>query len=355
MSEDAGEEKTQEASPEKRRKTREEEGQFARARDTGSMAASLGVLALVMALGEDMVKNVRNFAARCFHDPGALTGNGIHVIAQECIVTLLALILPIVGVAIVAGVAACVAEAGFHPNFDLASPKFERLEPTGKLGQMFSPKAAALSTSLALGRVAVVALVTWYVVKPQFPRLQRLSTARLADSVLIVAEVLGRLALWCTLALAILTAIDYATAWFKHEKSIMMTREEAKNEMEQQEGDPRLKARMRSKAREIVRRGLKQQIEKSDVIIANPTHIAIAIRYRAAEGAPIVMAKGFDDVALHMKEVAKEAGLPIVENRPLARALSAVRAGKSIPVELFSAVAEVLAFVYRLKGRGRRA
>ena len=355
MSDDAGEEKTQEASQEKRRKTREEEGQFARAKDTGTMAASLGVLLAIMAMGEDMVKTIRDFASRCFHDTGVLTGNGIHVIAQQCAVTLVTLVLPIVGVAVVASIAAGLAEAGFHPNFDLASPKFERLEPTGKLANMFSPKAAALSTSLALARVGVVAVVTWYVVKPELPRLQRLSTARLSDSVLIIAEVIGRLALWCTLSLAILTAIDYATAWWKHEKSIMMTREEAKNEMEQQEGDPRLKSRMRAKAREMVRKGLKQQIEKSDVLIANPTHIAIALRYRPQEGAPIVMAKGFDDVALYMKEIAKEAKLPIVENRPLARALSEVRAGKTIPVELFSAVAEVLAFVYRLKGRGRRA
>lgn len=355
MSDDEGEEKTQEATPEKRRKTREEEGNFARARDTGTMAASLGVLLLVMGLGGDMVASVRDFSRRCFHDADGLMGSGLAAITQELGIILLAVILPIVGAACIASIAAGLAEAGYHPNFDLASPKFERLEPSGKLGQMFSPKAAALSTSLALGRVAVVAIVTWWIVKPELPRLQRLSTSRISDSVLVVLEVLGRLALWCTLALAILTAIDYATAWWKHEKSIMMTREEAKNEMEQQEGDPRLKARMRSKAREIVRKGLKQQVEKSDVIVANPTHIAIALRYRAAEGAPIVMAKGFDDVALHIKDLAKEAGLPIVENRPLARALSSVRAGKTIPVELFSAVAEVLAFVYRLKGRGRRA
>jgi flagellar biosynthetic protein FlhB len=100
---------------------------------------------------------------------------------------------------------------------------------------------------------------------------------------------------------------------------------------------------------------LKKQVLESDVIIANPTHIAVGLRYRPAQGAPQVLARGFDEVALYMRQIAEEANVPIVENKPLARALAQVKVGKIIPLELYAAVAEVLAFVYRLKNRGRRA
>jgi flagellar biosynthesis protein FlhB len=126
--------------------------------------------------------------------------------------------------------------------------------------------------------------------------------------------------------------------------------------MKNQEGSPQVKARQRARARELLRRGIRKGVKEATVIITNPTHIAIALRYRPAEGAPVVTAKGFDEVAQHIKELARDYDVPIVENKPLARALAAkVKVGKVIPVDLFVAVAEVLAFVYRSRKRGLRA
>jgi flagellar biosynthetic protein FlhB len=354
MSDESEGDKTYEATPERRRQAREN-GQFPRAKDTGAVAATLGLLLGLSGFGNTLVAEVRDFSLRCFRDTASVASNGFDVIGQEAVITLAGLIGPITAVAAVAAVAAGVFEAGFNPQLELAAPKWERLDPIAKLGQLFSPKAAATSTALALGRVTAVGFVAYMVITRELSKLERLSTARLMDAALACVEVLSKLGLWCTLALAVLTAIDYGVSWFRHEKSIMMSLDEIKREHQQQEGDPRLKARQRARARERIRRGLKKQVLESDVIIANPTHISVALRYRPAQGAPQILARGFDETALYMRQIAEEAGVPVVENKPLARSLAQVKVGKVIPIELYAAVAEVLAFVYRLKNRGRRA
>jgi flagellar biosynthetic protein FlhB len=354
MSEQEDGDKTQEATPERRRQAREQ-GQFPRAKDTGAVAATAALLLGLSGFGSTLVGELRDFALRCFRDTAGVANAGFDVIGHEAAITLAGLIGPVAGTAAIAGVAASLFEAGLNLELDLAMPKWERLDPIPKLGQLFSPKAAAASTTLALGRVAAVGFVAYQVVSRELPRLERLSTARLADAALACGEVLSKLCLWCTLALAVLTALDYGYNWFRHEKSIMMSLDEVKREHQQQEGDPRLKARQRARARERIRRGLKKQVLESDVIIANPTHICVGLRYRPAQGAPQVLARGFDEVALYMRQIAEEGGVPVIENKPLARALAQVKVGKVIPIELYAAVAEVLAFVYRLKNRGRRA
>jgi flagellar biosynthetic protein FlhB len=131
-----------------------------------------------------------------------------------------------------------------------------------------------------------------------------------------------------------------------------MSRQELKEEVRQQEGDPKVRLRVRARARELAKRGIAKEVRRADVIIVNPTHIAVALRYRPAEGAPILTAKGYDEVALFMRKLAKEHGIVVVENKPLARALAeTTKIGRMIPVDLYRAVAQVLAFVYRLRDR----
>jgi flagellar biosynthetic protein FlhB len=169
-----------------------------------------------------------------------------------------------------------------------------------------------------------------------------------------IGEVTFKVAAWCTLALGILAAVDYAQSWWKHEKSIKMSRQELKDEMQQQEGSPQVKQRQRARAREMLKRGIHKAVKEATVIVTNPTHVAVALRYHPAEGAPTVVAKGYDEVAQHIKALAKELGVPTVENVPLARGLAEkVRVGRPIPADFYAAVAEVLAFVYRIRGRGR--
>ena len=352
MSEESDSEKTEEATPERRRQAREE-GQFPRARDTGAMAASTAVLALLALTGVEIATRLRDLTTHCFSQVHNLHQNGAAYAGGFAARTLLWFTAPAVLVAMVAGTAAGFAEAGWDPKVEL---KWERLEPLSKLQQLVSPKAAAMNTVLALGRVAVVGVVAYMVVEEALPTLLKLTRTRLIGAVGALGAVVSRLAIWATVALAVLTAADYGYSWWKHERDLRMSREEIKQEMKGQEGDPKVKARQRARAREMLRRGIRKEVKTADVIVTNPTHVAVAIRYRAHEGAPVVAAKGYDDVAMFIRSLAKEHGIPIIENKPLARALAEqVKAGRAIPVELYAAVAEVLAFVYRLRNRGLRA
>lgn len=347
--------KTEDATPERRRKAREE-GQFPRAKDTGAVAGTMAILLVLSAMGPTFWGLLSSFCRRCFSEGLVFKGAGFEFIAHELVSLLAAATLPVAVAAAIGGTLAGLAEAGFSPNLDLAAPKFERLNPVSKLGQMFSPKAAFANIALNLLRVGVLAFVTYSIVKGDFSALARLSRAPVSTGAQQVSEVMMRLGMWSTLALVVLTGVDYVNSWFRHENSIKMSLQEVKDEMKNQEGSPQVKARQRARARELLRRGIRKGVKEATVIITNPTHIAIALRYRPAEGAPVVTAKGFDEVAQHIKELARDYDVPIVENKPLARALAAkVKVGKVIPVDLFVGVAEVLAFVYRSRKRGLRA
>jgi flagellar biosynthetic protein FlhB len=349
MAED--QEKTEEATPERQKKARDE-GQFPRAKDAGNTAGSLAVLLTIVGLADTFRTSLGQFAWRCFHEPYFLVRGDGQELATAVASVLLILIVPIAIAAAVGATAAGIAEAGYHPNLDLASPKWERLEPLGKLKQMFSPNQALVNTALQLGRVVAVAIVAYVSIEGIFPRLLRLSRTGYSGAVMEIASALLRLAVWCSAALIVLVLVDYLYNKFKHDKNIMMSRHEIKEEFKQQEGDPRVRAQQRARAREIVKRGVAQAVRQSDFVIANPTHVSVAIRYRPEEGAPVVAAKGYDEIALHIRKLAKECDIPIVENVALARALAKrVKTGKAIPIDLYAAIAEVLAFVYRLKNR----
>lgn len=350
-------EKTEEPTPDRRKKARDD-GQFARARDTTAIAATVAVLIVLGGMGGDVIAAIKEFTLRCLNEPLMLVRGDLSIVATESIKVLLITCVPVALFACAAGMAAGFAEAGFHPNFETLEPKFERLDPIGKLQKLFSPKEGAVNIVMSLLRVGVVGAVAYMVLEKEFARLAVSSRGTLTMAALQMAEVTFRVAAWCTLALGVLAAIDYAQSWWKHENSIKMSRQELKEEMQQQEGSPQVKQRQRARAREMMKRGIRKAVKESTVIVTNPTHVAVALRYHPAEGAPIVMAKGYDEVAQHIKTLAKELGIPMVENVPLARGLAEkVKVGRVIPADFYAAVAEVLAFVYRIggKGRGRRA
>ncbi len=285
-----------------------------------------------------------------------LVRGDMAVVLEQTVKVLLITSIPIAFFACLAGMAAGFAEAGFHPNFDSLEPKFERLEPLGKLQKLLSPKEGLVNIAMSLLRVGIVAAVAYSVVEKEFPRLAVASRGTLTMAAMQIGQVTFKVAVWCTFALGILALVDYAQSWWKHENSIKMSRQELKEEMKQQDGNPQMKQRQRARAREMNKRGIKKAVKEASVIVTNPTHVAVALRYHPAEGAPTVVAKGYDEVAQHIKKLAKELGIPIVENVPLARGLAEkVKVGRAIPGDFYAAVAEVLAFVFRIRGRGVRA
>ncbi len=344
-------EKSEEATPERRRKARED-GQFPRGKDAGNTVASVAVLLMLGTVGDDITGELQSFSTLCFSEPFQLVLDDPTALAGHIGKTIAVLVLPLAAAAALGAAALGVAEAGYHPLLQLAAPKWERLDPLPRLRQMFAPHEAALNVGIQLLRVAAVGAVAYACVSSAFDRLMRLGRVDIQAGAMALLDSVLLLALWSSLALGLLALVDYFKSRHQHEQSIRMSQQEVKDELKQQQGDPRVKQRQRAKAREMVRRGLLQAVQQSDFVIANPTHISVALRYRVSEGAPIVTAKGYDEVALYMRKLAKEHDVPVIENKPLARALAKrVRAGHPVPVELYAAVAEVLAFVYRLKSK----
>jgi len=344
-------EKTESATPERRRKAREE-GQFPRAKDAGATVGTMGVLVCLAGMTGTLTDTLRDLSQRTFADPGSILRGDPHAVAGIVVPALMTICLPTAAVGMFTALAIGFAEAGFHPNIEIVMPKWERLDPVGKLGKMFSPREMATTITLLLLRVTVVGYVAYTTLKDEFPKLAKLARASLPTAAAAAASSVFRLGVWASFALVVIAAIEYGQSWWSHEKRLMMSRQEIKDEMKQSDGDPAVKHKLRARARENLRRGLRKQLKKADVVVVNPTHVSVALRYRARDGAPVVVAKGVDDVALYIRTIAKEFGVPLVENVALARALEArVKVGRAIPPDLYRAVAEVLAFVYRLKGR----
>jgi flagellar biosynthesis protein FlhB len=345
-------ERTEEPTPERRRKARED-GQFPKGKDSGNTVAGVMAMLILAALGQNISEIVGQFAVRCFGEPYDLLRGDPKVLLQAVATSIAAIVLPVAGAASLGGLAIGIAEAGYHPNFDLVAPKWERLNPLPKIQQMFKLQETGVDVLFQLLRVLCVGLVAYNSVKAAFPRLMHLHRVDLHSGVAEVLQAVFRLALWSSMALGVLSLLDYIKSWRAHEQSILMSRQELKEEMKQQEGDPRIKQRVRARAREAARRGIAKAVASADFVIANPTHISVALRYRVSEGAPMVTAKGYDEVALYIRKLAKEHDVPVIVNKPLARALAKrVKAGRPVPVDLYAAVAEILAFVYRLKNRG---
>lgn len=346
--------KTEKATAQRRTKAREK-GDFPKSRDASGLAATLAVLLALGAMGPSAMLNLWAFATRCFRDPFDLVGRDPSPVIIRASAVLASLAVPGAICAALAGLAVGFAQAGFHPNVDLVLPKAERLDPLGKLKSMFGMSTVLFELVQSIVRVAVVGYVVYWTLKDMMPVILELMRADVHGAAGAIKASLATLTMRATGALALLAAADYAFSKYRWEKRNMMSKQELKDEYKQAEGDQRVKQQQRAAARRRMKKGLAKQVKSADVIVVNPTHVSAALRYKPEEGAPVLTAKGYDEVALHIREIAREAKIPIVENVVLARAIAArVRVGKAIPADLYAAVAEVLAFVYRLRTQAQR-
>jgi flagellar biosynthesis protein FlhB len=236
-------------------------------------------------------------------------------------------------------------------------PKWERLSPVANAKRMFGIQPW-VELSKSLMKLTVIGLTVYLSLRLAWA--EAITLAQQAPFALLdfVRRYAARLLLTAGLAYVAIALFDYAFQLWRHEKNLRMTKQEVKQEHKQAEGDPLVKARLRSMGRALARRQMFQEVPAADVVITNPTHIAVALRYDPATAdAPVVLAMGQRKIAERIKAIAAQAGVPVVENKPLARALLASsRVGVPIPAELYIAVAEVLAFVIRQRAAaGRQA
>lgn len=234
-------------------------------------------------------------------------------------------------------------------------PKLSKFNPINGIKRLFFGMDTLIRLLKSVFQAACIGFAPWLVVKAEmttFPSLYDTDAAGLISYILTLGL---KMALWALVPMAALALFDFAYSRWKYAEDLKMTKDEVKDERKQQEGDPMVKSKQRQKMMQMSARRMMQQVPKADVIITNPTHIAIAIRYDALEApAPVVLAKGADKVAEKIKEIAREHKIPIRENKPLARALyKQVEIGDMIPEDFFQAVAAILAQIWKTRPRHR--
>jgi flagellar biosynthetic protein FlhB len=352
MADDSGGEKSFEAT-DQRREEFKKQGRYAKAKDLGGLAATGAAVLGTIAARRQLVAAFDLLFARTVGDMGALERLGSMGAMRAAASPILAEAGPILVGAAAIALLASAAQVGFRINTDAISVKLDRLDPKGGLERLVAFKKNFVELALSLVRVSTVAIVAYEAVHRELPVLLSLARAPLAASAESSAGAVARVVISVLLALVVVSAADYAWAWFSLEQDLKMTRKERIDESRQSDGDPKQKQRMKARARAIAKNRAVQSVMSADVIVTNPTHYAVGLRYGPQDIAPIVVAKGTDDVALQIRTEARRLGIPILENRPLARALYAeVAVGRMVPQAQFAAVAQVLAFVFRLKKRG---
>ena len=260
------------------------------------------------------------------------------------------LLLPFLGLNLVLALATGFAQRGFTFSAKPLQPKFERLNPAQGFKRLFSTKAL-VDLVKSLAKFGLLAWVAFSVLEPRIPTLLATLKLPLAQSMNLFQSAMFALYRNLMLAMLVLALADFAWQRSSWEKSIRMTKQEVKDEGKDSEGNPEIKQRQKSIMLAAARRRMLAEVPKATVVVTNPTHVAVALRYDEKSAAPICVAKGLDHLALKIREKARESGVPILERPDLARALyRTVAVEKAIPQDLYQAVAQVLAFVYRLRG-----
>ncbi|RNC29552.1 MAG: Flagellar biosynthetic protein FlhB [Candidatus Dichloromethanomonas elyunquensis] len=237
-------------------------------------------------------------------------------------------------------------------TFETIKPQFSRLNPVEGIKRMFGVKALVQLVKSLL-KVIIIGYFLYDVIRKNiniFPGLQEVSVPQ---SAILLGNILFELAWKIALAFLVLAIADFLYQWWEYEKNLRMSHEEIKEEYKQTEGDPQLKAQIKKRQRMYAMRRMMEDLKRADVVVTNPTHYAVALKYDPSKhAAPYVVAKGQNEVALRIREIAEENNITIMENKPLARTLHAqVEIGQVVPADLYKAVAEVLALVYRLNKR----
>ena len=253
---------------------------------------------------------------------------------------------------VLVGIGSNVIQIGFLLSAEALAVKFEKINPISGMKRMFSIERI-YELLRALLRVGVVSWVLWWVLAPAMPEVFTLMGADILETARLGGGLL-RHAIWIILAVfAVFAAVDFVWQRYQHAKRLRMTKQEVRDETKQREGDPKVKSRIRQIQREVAQQRMFEAVADADVVVVNPTHYAVALQYRPEEHAsPKVLAMGRNHVALRIRRRAEELGITVVENPPIAQLLyKTAKIGRQIPEELYQAVAEVLAYVYKLNPR----
>lgn len=346
-------EKTEKPTPKRKQKARSE-GQVAISKEIATaITLIVGFLALKV-FGKYMYNQiavVMRFNFNLIQDMDSIISDD-YLLDLFIYITLRCLIIagPISIIAMIVGILTNILQVGWHPTTKPLKPKFNAFNPATGLKRLFSIKQV-VEAIISIIKIIFLIIVIYSAVKDEVYQIKNIVYMDLFSAVLYICNLCVDIGLKVGYFFIIIAILDFAYQRYSHTKKLRMSKQDIKDEYKQTEGDPIIKGQIRQKMRESALKRMMQEVPGADVVITNPTHFAVAIKYdREKEAAPIVVAKGVDHLAQKIKNVAKENQVEIVENKPLARALyNTVEVGKEIPPELYQAVAEVLAFVYKLK------
>ena len=343
--------KTEKATPKRREKAREE-GSLLRVPDLDATIMLWGNLFLFIALGGatmTLMGQIMAFYLRKTGEVGFVTQDNLQGLALNLLWLLMQVLLPFLAANLLLAMANQFLQHGFKLNTKALTPKFSKLNPASGFKRLFSTKAV-VDLLKSLLKFVVIAWMAYAVVVPRMPMILTTMKMPLNQAMAYLQETLFILYRNVMLVMIFLAGADYLYQRQSFEKGLRMTKQEIKEEAKDSEGNPQIKAKQRAMILSSAMRRIATQVPKASVIITNPTHFAVALRYDERTAAPICVAKGADHLAMKIRERAKLSGVPIVENPPLARALYRhVDIDKPIPSALYQAVAQVLAFVYRLR------
>ncbi|MEX0744021.1 MAG: flagellar biosynthesis protein FlhB [Phycisphaeraceae bacterium] len=347
-------EKSEAPTPRKRQQAREE-GNVPKSMDLNAAGSLLAATVLLYLLGSRVLGGMKTSVEVMLagshasnltraDDLGALMTFSLEMLT----VSVLPMMIAIAAIVLVVAVG----QVGFLVTFKPITPQFNKLSPLSGLKNLFNARAA-VRFAMSLGKLAAIAAVAIVIIFNDLSRIMLLPQLSAAQAFAASCEIIFALAIKLAALLIVLAIMDFAFQRWQHERELKMSKQEVKEEMKRMEGDPLVKQRRTRVARQLAMQRTAQQVPHADVVVTNPTHFAIALKYDGKSmRAPKVIAKGADLLAMRIRQIAAINGIPIIERKPLARALyHGVDVGQEVPPEHYAAVAEILAYVYRLSGR----
>lgn len=345
-------EKTEEATS-KRQSEARQKGQVAKSSELNSVFVIVAAFFTLKVLGSYIFDELFGYMKMILTNLwlADLTITAVEQIFIGFAIVFLKTTLPLMGVILVVGIAINFFQVGINFTLEPLMPNFDKINPLTGFGRLFS-KRSLVELFKALFKIGIIGGFIYRFMMKQTKQVPSLISAELIDSFHLAASLILDLVFNIATVLFVLAVFDYMYQLWENKESMKMSKDDIKQEFKQSEGDPQIKGKIKERQRAMSRQRMMQDVPTADVIVTNPTHFAVALKYDQEMLAPIIVAKGQNLIAQKIKEIAKEHRVVIVENKMLARALYAsVEIGQPVPHELYQAVAEVLAYVYKLKKR----
>ena len=349
----AGDDKTARPTAKKRADAKKK-GQVGRSTEISTAFVLLTGFFVLKVLWENIYTSIANYTTYIFtHLNQPVDTENISRLFIGIMEILATTALPIMLAIMIIGLGVNFFQVGLNFNTEAIGFKLDKLNPINGFGRIFS-KRSLVELFKSLFKIAVIGYFLYTILSQQLLAMPQFIYFDLGTSLEQMSKIIFSMSFEVIGVIMLLGFLDYGYQKWQTTQDLKMSKQEVKDEMKQSEGDPQIKGKIKQKQRQMAMSRMMQEVPKADVIVTNPTHFAVALQYHKGMQAPLVIAKGQDFVAQKIKKLAREASVPIVENRPLARALFAsTNIGDAVPAELYQAVAEVLAYVYRLKHRVR--